>query len=151
MFAPVKTSGPMKCHRLISGGYELLEDYWGESPLMAGCAALSADGLVMQTHEGRMLLKAGFRSDGPSGPTIDTDDFLPGAFIHDGGYKLCRESHFGDWKTWRLKYDRVIVDVCELKGMGWFRRKYIYFFLRTFAGYAAKPQADIEKQTLEVP
>lgn len=147
----VWTSGPMVFHKLYSGGYQLAKDYWAQSRLMAGYPAKSKDGLVEQTAEGRMILKAGFRCDGPSGPTVDTEDFMPGAFIHDGGYKLCREGKVKPWTKWRKNYDKTIVAICETKGMGWFRRKYVYFFLRMFAGYAAKPQADEETRNLQVP
>lgn len=43
------------------------------------------------TRDGLFFLEAGYSSDGPSGPTIDTRDFMPGAMgWHDPCYELLR-------------------------------------------------------------
>jgi len=42
------------------------------------------------TPDGILTLKAGFMSDGPSGPTIDSKEGMRAAFVHDAGYKLIR-------------------------------------------------------------
>ncbi len=48
------------------------------------------------TREGLMFIEAGYSSDGPSGPTIDTKDIMPGATgAHDPGYELLRNEMMG--------------------------------------------------------
>lgn len=43
------------------------------------------------TREGLLFIEPGYSSDGPSGPTIDTPDIMPGATgAHDPGYELLR-------------------------------------------------------------
>lgn len=43
------------------------------------------------TREGLLFIESGYSSDGPSGPTIDTNDIMPGATgAHDPGYELLR-------------------------------------------------------------
>jgi len=43
------------------------------------------------TREGLLFIEPGYSSDGPSGPTIDTADIMPGATgAHDPGYELLR-------------------------------------------------------------
>jgi hypothetical protein len=43
------------------------------------------------TREGLFFVEGGYSSDGPSGPTIDTKDFMPGAMgWHDPVYELLR-------------------------------------------------------------
>lgn len=151
MFAPISTSGPMIFRKLQYGGYEVTAEYHASSPLLCIDEDVrSEDGSVLQTTDGHLYLFPGFVCDGPSGPTLDTPDFLPGSFIHDGGYKLCREAKV-DHRIWRKRYDQVLHDLCELKGMGWFRRQYVYRGVRLFSGFAAKPANNVEKKTYRVP
>lgn len=46
---------------------------------------------ITLTVEGLLIVEAGYSSDGPSGPTIDTPSFIPGATgFHDPLYELLR-------------------------------------------------------------
>jgi len=48
-------------------------------------------GRITLTREGLLFVSAGYSSDGPSGPTLDTPDFMPGATgFHDPIYELLR-------------------------------------------------------------
>jgi hypothetical protein len=40
---------------------------------------------------GNLRIKKGYAWDGPSGPTIDTKNFMRGSLIHDALYQLMRE------------------------------------------------------------
>lgn len=47
-------------------------------------------------RDGMLFVTAGYSSDGPSGPTIDTPDIMPGATVmHDPGYELLRNEMMG--------------------------------------------------------
>ena len=45
---------------------------------------------ITLTTEGMLTLNAGYASDGPSGPTLDTPSSIRGAFAHDPLYQLIR-------------------------------------------------------------
>lgn len=118
------------------------------------------------TREGLFFLEAGYSSDGPSGPTIDTADFMPGATgWHDPMYELLRnemlhipvdivqpESRPGNNVVYqpcpekiivnashediRQEADRFLADILLLDGMWSIRVKWIYAALRK-AGVSA--------------
>lgn len=76
--------------RYIDGlKYRSTEPYW----VMSNLRPHSAINLnrIHLTREGLFFVEAGYSSDGPSGPTIDTKDFMPGAMgWHDPAYELLR-------------------------------------------------------------
>ena len=87
--------------------------------------------------DGDISISRGYGSDGPSGPSIDTDTFMLGAWVHDALYQLLRDEALP--QTYRQGADRVLVEICEAKGMNWFRRQYVYRSLRMFGSPAASP------------
>ena len=106
-------------------------------------ALLSYD---IETHfiklspDGMLLLRAGYASDGPSGPTWDTKDSLPGAFVHDAGYQLIREGLLP--LGYRGYFDELFYDILRECGMSairaWLWRKAVVGFARD----AALPEND---------
>ena len=88
--------------------------------------------------DGDITIAKWYGSDGPSGPSIDTDTFMLGAWVHDALYQLLREEHLPP--SFRKDADRVLVEICEAKGMSWFRRQYVYRSLRMFGSPAASPK-----------
>lgn len=90
---------------------------------------LSADGVL--------TVRARYPSDGPSGPTVDTDDFLFAAIVvHDPLYELMRRGALA--QHWRKAADLELRRFCKAFGMPWWRRLYVYYFVRWFAAWAAK-------------
>lgn len=81
--------------RWIAGfKYRTTEPYW----LMTNFRPKRAIQLnrIHLTREGLLFIEAGYSSDGPSGPTIDTKDIMPGATgAHDPGYELLRNEMMG--------------------------------------------------------
>ena len=79
-----------KALRWISGfKYRTTEPYW----LFTNFRPAKSIQLhrIHLTREGLLFIEPGYSSDGPSGPTIDTDDIMPGATaVHDPGYELLR-------------------------------------------------------------
>lgn len=43
--------------------------------------------------DGSLVLMAGYASDGPSGPSVDTKSFMRGSFAHDALYQLIMEGY----------------------------------------------------------
>ncbi len=96
-------------------------------------AALEIDGLL--------TIKPGFPSDGPSGPTVPTRDFIRGAFTHDCLYALMRGGYI-DHLLWRETADKLLRTMCIEDGMPHFRAEYVYQAVRNFAFAAADPSID---------
>jgi len=46
--------------------------------------------MINLLRERLLFISAGYSSDGPSGPTIDTKSFMLGAFVHDALYEMLR-------------------------------------------------------------
>lgn len=94
-----------------------------------GCGALARNGLL--------LIRKGFRWDGPSGPAIDTADFLRGSCVHDLLYLAMR---LGLISTgWRDEADAAMRAINESDGMWPPRAWWTFYGVRIFAGYAARP------------
>lgn len=121
--------------------YILLEDYEYQIPkkLRPKITANIVTEFVNLSVSGKLLLKTGFMSDGPSGPTVDTDTFMRGAFIHDALYYLMNLGLLP--QSYRKKADKILYAVCREDGMSWVRAKYVYHSVRRLAAWAAKPRA----------
>lgn len=95
---------------------------------------------------GVLYLAPGYAWDGPSGPAIDTPNFMRGSLYHDALYQLMRAGLL-DIK-WREAADELLVETCKEDGMSSIRRAWVLFALRTFAARAAEPQ---EEEILVAP
>lgn len=72
---------------------------------------------------GTLLVKQGYAWDGPSGPTIDTDNFMRGSLAHDAIFQLARMGLLD--KKWFDEANRMLLDICEQDGMSGVRRWYV--------------------------
>ena len=82
-------------------------------------------------EDGTLILKKGYTTDGPSGPTVDTNTFMRGAFVHDALYQLIRLGLL-DKNTFRKAADKTLYRVCREDGMFWVRAVYVYWGVRVF-------------------
>jgi len=87
--------------------------------------------------DGNLVIRAGYSWDGPSGPTIDTKNFMRGSLIHDGLYQLIRESVLSE--IHRQKADEIMRDICIEDGMSKIRAFIVYKAVRAFGARCAKP------------
>ena len=85
-------------------------------------------------ESGELVVLPGYCWDGPSGPTIDTEDFMRGALVHDCLYQMMREGALP--KSYRKKADHILRKMCGEDGMPWWRRQYVYYGVRVFGGVA---------------
>lgn len=145
----LSTQGPIKYRRLRSGGYELIGDWWVDCPQLLKGSAARIDGYAWLNAEGRLYIKAKYRWDGPSGPTIDTANFMRGSLAHDALYQMMRAGSLHP--SWRQRADELLYQLCRLDGMGWFRGQRVYWGLRLAAGHAAKRQHEVEELELVAP
>ena len=89
------------------------------------------------TDDGKLEIKKGYAWDGPSGPTIDTLNFMRGSLVHDALYQLIREKaipySFKDYT------DQLLKKICREDGMSRFRAWYVYQAVKWFGHKGAKP------------
>ena len=90
-----------------------------------------------------MRVAAGYCWDGPSGPTIDTDNFLKPSLAHDALYQLMREGRLDPTK-YRVRADNLLKDLCLAAGMSKIRAWYVYNAVRAFGAKNALPAADAD-------
>ena len=75
---------------------------------------------------GNLLIKKGYSWDGPSGPTIDTKNFMQGSLVHDALYQLMREGYIEPNKKNRKKADIILRKICRADGMSRVRAWWVY-------------------------
>ena len=93
------------------------------------------------TLGGLLTVKEGYAWDGPSGPTVDTLNFMRGSLVHDALYQLMRE-RFLNHDTCREPTDRLLQRICEEDGMSSIRAWWVYHGVRLGGGPAADPAND---------
>ena len=124
--------------------YQLARTYTYQSPLL-GYECLSR--YIKLSKSGMLRVYAGYAWDGPSGPTIDTKNFMRGALLHDALYQLIREGKLP--ANERSVADRILKTVCKEDGMSSLRAWYVHKSVSKMAGFAADPQA--KKKILTAP
>jgi len=95
--------------------------------------------------DGYLLIRKGYAWDGPSGPTIDTKDFMRGALIHDALYQLMRE--YGLDRDYRSTADRIMRNFCLKDGMNFIRAWLVWFGVRLFGRDSARPEGSYKITT----
>lgn len=85
---------------------------------------------IKLNSDGELTIKKGYAWDGPSGPTIDSKDFMRGSLVHDSLYQLIREGHLPESR--RDDADRILRRQCEEDGMWSVRAWWVYTAVRNF-------------------
>jgi hypothetical protein len=130
----------MTCIAYRSGyKYQLKEAYSVVIPIRPTADIVSE--FIRLTTDGNLSLKSGYAWDGPSGPTIDTLNFMRGSLVHDALYQLMRERHL-DAATHREPADRLLQQLCKEDGMSSVRAWWVYQGVRFGGGPAADPALD---------
>lgn len=119
--------------------YQLKEDYVC-SIRIHPTTDIVTEYIVLEVS-GRLTIKNGYAWDGPSGPTIDSKNFMRGSLVHDALYQLIREGWLlsahraeADWELWRI---------CKADGMSSIRAQWVYQAVRTFGAGPAARQKEI--------
>ncbi len=94
---------------------------------------------------GVLIIKKGYRWDGPSGISLDTKSFMRGSLFHDALYQLLREGVFSI--DLRKAADKLLIAHCKKDKMNWFRRQYVYAALRIGGRSSARPSNSRAIQT----
>ena len=134
------------CIRYRAGyKYQLVNDY---SVQIAILPANPIDTeLFSLTTDGWLTIRHGYAYDGPSGPTIDTPDFMRGSLVHDVLYQMIREGYLE--KNWRDDADRELRKICIEDGMSETRAAAVFYGVRIGGQSAVK--GDGGKPLCEAP
>ncbi len=98
---------------------------------------------------GRLTIFKFYAWDGPSGPTIDTKNFMRGSLVHDAMYQLMRQGRID--RDHREFADYLLRVICLEDGMSAFRAWYVHAAVRLFGASAAKPCEEDEYKIEAAP
>ena len=118
--------------------YQLVDAYTVEIPINPGADISSPSEFITLTSSGSLTIKKGYAWDGPSGPTIDTRNFMRGSLVHDALYQLMREELL-DNEGAREPADRLLQKMCKEDGMSSIRAWWVYKGLRIGGDPASDP------------
>jgi hypothetical protein len=94
---------------------------------------------------GSLLIKKGYAWDGPSGPAIDTKNFMRGALVHDALYQLMRE--YGLDRNYGPSADMIMRKFSRKDGMKTIRAWVDWFGVRLFGKKSARPEGSYKITT----
>lgn len=129
--------------------YSLLDPYKHQTNLKPDEAVATRMGWVRLNRDGLLTLKKGYAWDGPSGPTIDSKDFMRGSLVHDALYQLMREKLLK--QRLRKKADEILWMICLADGMAKARANYVYHAVRAFGASSARPPKKPKKVRITAP
>ncbi|WP_085299259.1 hypothetical protein [Cognaticolwellia mytili] len=107
--------------------YQLVETYQEHIPLQP-LEDIKTKYITL-TKDGLLTIRDGYAWDGPSGPTIDTDNFMRGSLVHDALYQLMRMNLL-DREVYRIQADKLLRLHCKQDGMTNIRAQYVCRGLR---------------------
>ena len=90
--------------------------------------------------DGALVIKRGYAWDGPSGPTIDTKNFMRGSLTHDALYQLMRQELLSN-ERWRVEADLELKRICREDGMSRIRAWWVHRGVRLAGEPAASPES----------
>ena len=90
---------------------------------------------IALASDGTLIVRRGYAWDGPSGPTVDTPNFMRGSLVHDALYQLMREGLLST--EFRSAADLILRDICREDGMSAARAWWVYHGVRLGGGPAA--------------
>jgi hypothetical protein len=135
------------CYRKLKHyKYQLVEPY----DLVISITGYTVDTPYVKLYvDGRLEIPKGYAWDGPSGPTIDTPDFMRGSLVHDVLYQLIRIEKIP--LQYKAYADLLLKKICLEDGMSSFRANYVYLSVKFFGGANAKPGSEKPDEIICVP
>lgn len=101
------------------------------------------------SKEGVLTISEGYAWDGPSGPTIDTKNFMRGSLVHDALYQLIRQKALA--MEDRLYADQLLRRMCRTDRMSALRAFIVYLGVHWFGASAARPKDKKDVVVIEAP
>jgi len=125
--------------------YQLARDYVVDTDVIPS-GNISTEYIDL-SMAGTLTIKKGYAWDGPSGPTIDTSNFMRASLVHDALYQLMRENRIS--RSYREKADGLLKQMCIDDGMSRLRAWYVHFAVDRAAKRNARPSK--RRSTLYAP
>ena len=94
----------------------------------------------LKDGEALLIVRKGYAWDGPSGPTVDTKNFMRGSLVHDALYQLMREGLLS--RDLRDEADKLLRRICIEDGMSAVRAWIVYQGVHRFASFAVAAKAE---------
>lgn len=116
--------------------YQLANEYAVDIPIKPE-DEIRTDYIDLSTA-GRLVIKKGYAWDGPSGPTVDTANFMRGSLVHDALYQLMRQEKLNNHQ-YRKAADELLRTMCREDGMSSIRAWWVFRGLHWFGDPAADP------------
>ena len=91
---------------------------------------------ILLSETGSITIRSGYTWDGPSGPTIDTKNFMRGSLVHDALYQLIREKLLTQED--KKAADKLLRDICIKDGMSRFWAWFVYMAVKIVGRRSAK-------------
>lgn len=113
---------------------QLADDWFYQTSFLPSSEIRSESGRISIDKNGRMTIREGYSSDGPSGPTYDRKENIYAGVGHDGLYQMMREGrlphdewkkadrHYGKWMKEKGAWDITVW--VNLKGLAIANGKY---------------------------
>lgn len=116
--------------------YTLFADYQHQTELSV-VQPVQIPPVIFLGTNGLLTIKKGYAWDGPSGPTIDTPNFMRGSLVHDVLYQLMREELIP--QDQREYADNLLRNICLEDGMSKIRAWWVYQGVRIGGASSAEP------------
>lgn len=110
--------------------YQLYEDYVHYFPESFPQMPLFENDYCMSLSNDKLIIFKGYAWDGPSGPSLDTQNFMRGSLLHDCLYELMRDGVIP--RSCKEAADRELQRVCIEDGMTKLRAWYVYQGVKMF-------------------
>lgn len=104
---------------------------------------------ISLTRDGFLSIARGYAWDGPSGPAIDTPNFMRGSLVHDALYQLIRMGMLPMEK--RASADRLLYRLIQEDGMSQIRAAWVYSGVRAAGWASCSPRAADRASLKEAP
>lgn len=135
-------------YRALKGyKYQLLETYTVRTGLRPPCPCRLT--FAELDTDGTLTIHDGYAWDGPSGPAVDTKDFMRGSLVHDALYQLIRQGMLPT--DARGHADRLLRRLCQEDGMTAARAWWVYTSLRAFGSLATRRRPEGMDEVHEAP
>ena len=122
--------------------YQLVKGVQVETGMAWGIDAVVETPFLTLHPDGRLEIRSGYAWDGPSGPTIDTLDFMRASLAHDALYQLMRQGYIEP--RYRKQADRLMRAICLADGMWQIRGWWVYVGVR-YGGHSSADTRNVKE------
>lgn len=126
--------------------YETTEPYTIRTKVRPKVAA--TDYYASLDPSGCLRIMERYQWDGPSGPTIDTENSMRAGLVHDALYQLMRDGTLKAHRKNRVAADKTFRALLKEDGMGIVRRTVWYAAVRLTSLYFSREGSRPEQETI---